>query len=1563
MSALSNPAPEAPSMDSERVYDHYLRCRNYMKVNKVGPRDMFMRIDTTGCRHVGARALRVGLQFLYKGIPGGCHVPLEEAVDIIRSMDNGGADTMVMEHFESWCAAHEAKWRQRFQLGRYAEDGFIRLFTEMGKQGLTAEELYDEFDQDDGDEIDRDEFADGLDTHFGGTTFKEEERGRMFDAIDYDRNDFISRDEWTTRLEFNVRQAIEMAGTAEMIEAMNKYGLESERTLRVVHGKETTTARTRELLDRRGTTAKTSGTKALGLAHDGDDVVRQGGSAAAATQAAAGRTARARASSYSKKVGAGRARRRQQGGGAAGGEQVGEWRKVVDKSSGKPYWYNKLTRETRWNMPEDALKPGAAIVSVQTREQKSYALSDHLGYSNPIPRASDEAAFDPKNSKVRSVRSGTYWGSYDPSKGGSGVAGESKRASGEESEERERVYGYYLRVRACMRDKKIDARALFKRIDASGHKLVGAVALRRGLTFLYKDVRSITSKPPGCSVSMREADSIVYSMSMVAEEGSTQPKIDIDDFDDWCHGHEAEWNRRFLRVRDAEDVFFHLWVEMAKTEVTAEELFNEFDQSKNGLINQEEMTLGLKRYFGHAYNAQEAQLIFDAIDYDGNGDITRVEWRERFVATVEHAVEQNGTPAQIAALHKHGVDGKRTTLLAKGEQKSERTKQLTCRRVSISSALPPTLPNAPDVIAAVDMLYSASATPLPEAGAETGAGAGAGARGGGRSDDWVKVVDKSSGRTYWYDPKSKATSWTEPPLDVSVPSRAGSGRGSPVGGGAARGGVSREDPEHVFELYLRLRDYMKLRKAGARDVFRSIDHRGRRHVDAATLRMGLQFLYKGMPGGCHVLVEDAEDIIRSLDNEETQEVDTMVMEEFEQWCGEQELKWRSRFALGRSAEDVWVKLYTETGKLALTVDELYNEFDQDDGDEIDRVEMREGLARVFGGGMFSEDHAMLLFDAIDYDHNDFISRDEWHKRFDFNVRQAIEMTGTAEQIEAMNKYGLESTKTIRIVDAKESTSARTRELTDRRGRSAKAAAAKKAALKKERLAAKVVAALPGKKGLPLNWKKTMDQSSGKPYWYNKVTRETRWSMPVEPLTVKTNLASSSPMSFGGGVAPLPPQTPPPANASYTLSDHLGYSNPIPRASDEAAFDPKNSKLQSVRRGTYWGSYDPTDVQILEEGAEAGRSDPLRVYDAYLRVRAYMRMMKVGPRDVFHACNKAGHRRIGPVQLRRGLTSLFKDVRSITSKTGCKVPPREAEEIVLSINEGLRKHGLFARSGRRGSVGGLVGEAAAVWSHASASSDQNLDEDLGDEEDLSIDVAGFQAWCDVHELTWRARDVQARQAHPMIYEIFKDLLRLGITSGDLYGQFDIDGNNFITAMEMHLGLGRMMQHPPTSEEVDEFFRVLDVDGNGGIDRSEWVSRYDEHAEQAVCTLGTKTEVKEVRDMLKGSRHDTGSRVIKSTMSDPKWQALHGAPRIRQCTEKGYGTGAGGGNSGAGLARGLEAHSKRHAQRGGGGAFVVVTSPKSGAKMADTQATKNLGRNDDEVEAYRRYIMLHREVSMG
>ena len=143
----------------------------------------------------------------------------------------------------------------------------------------------------------------------------------------------------------------------------------------------------------------------------------------------------------------------------------------------------------------------------------------------------------------------------------------------------------------------------------------------------------------------------------------------------------------------------------------------------------------------------------------------------------------------------------------------------------------------------------------------------------------------------------------------------------------------------------------------------------------------------------------------------------------------------------------------------------------------------------------------------------------------------------------------------------------------------------------------------------------------------------------------------------------------------------------------------------------------------------------------------------------------------------------------------------------------------------------------------------------------------------------------------------------------------------------------------------------------------MSRYDEHAEQAVCTLGTKTEVKEVRDMLKGSRHDTGSRVIKSTMSDPKWQALHGAPRIRQVTEKGYGTGAGGGNSGAGLARGLETHSKRHAQRGGGGAFVVVTSPKSGAKMADTQATKNLGRNDDEVEAYRRYIMLHREVSMG
>ena len=66
-----------------------------MKENNLGPRDIYRRIDFDGDGSIGPQELRRGLHFLYKGGRSGCHIPIHEAEDIVRSIDGPDGDAEI----------------------------------------------------------------------------------------------------------------------------------------------------------------------------------------------------------------------------------------------------------------------------------------------------------------------------------------------------------------------------------------------------------------------------------------------------------------------------------------------------------------------------------------------------------------------------------------------------------------------------------------------------------------------------------------------------------------------------------------------------------------------------------------------------------------------------------------------------------------------------------------------------------------------------------------------------------------------------------------------------------------------------------------------------------------------------------------------------------------------------------------------------------------------------------------------------------------------------------------------------------------------------------------------------------------------------------------------------------------------------------------------------------------------------------------------------------------------------------------------------------------------------
>lgn len=72
------------------------------------------------------------------------------------------------------------------------------------------------------------------------------------------------------------------------------------------------------------------------------------------------------------------------------------WRQVLDKSSGKPYWYNRQTKETTWvnPFPDGDSAPAAAAADASSAPVVTAAASDAAASSNT--EASGEAAKKPQ---------------------------------------------------------------------------------------------------------------------------------------------------------------------------------------------------------------------------------------------------------------------------------------------------------------------------------------------------------------------------------------------------------------------------------------------------------------------------------------------------------------------------------------------------------------------------------------------------------------------------------------------------------------------------------------------------------------------------------------------------------------------------------------------------------------------------------------------------------------------------------------------------------------------------------------------------------------------------------------------------------------------------------------------------------------------------------------------------------------------------------------------------------------------------------------------------------------
>eukprot|EP00947_MAST-08B_sp_MAST-8B-sp1_P000577 g577.t1 len=624
----------------ERVYDHYLRLRGFMRDNSTMPRELYHRIDFQGSGKICAATLRRGLHCLYKSGRAGCYIPLQETVDITAAIlaesgadgdDEGALDDPLyrgpffsVEQFEIWCTKMEALWTRRQILARNAQQSFYLLFKQMAISKMTDEQLAGQLDVSKKGRLTLTNIRASLNTIFEPDTFTDEDADHIFAAIDWDSVGHVELEIWLRRFKVNMQQAVQQEGTKNELEALT-LGAGTGCGMTIEEAEDITMGIIASAGPERFDEADKDGFFSM----EQMESWCQGQEAVFKRRSALVHEARHGYHTIFRVM-------LEQG---ISPEQLFESMDPLSigsltttelqgglKMAFAPYKIDVTDQEyldivtaldfessgaisaTVWaqRFPANARE---AVQFVGSAEEKAAARfgAGSLRAKNLVCGARTSSATAIKDSSVNGfgrwltsraaaeqleARRRPVWVPTRDEKTGKPYWYHriTKETSWNEptdlfeqpQEEEHKVdaqqsYHHYLRLRACMKENTLKPRDVYHRIDFNGDGHIDAAELRRGLHFMYKAGRM------GCHISLAEAEAMIYEILARS----------------YSPGDEQLRGSR---------------ITVAEFEVCASVLYDQFDVDGSDSISPAEMSLGLARMFRHEFSPYDVQQIFDSLD-------------------------------------------------------------------------------------------------------------------------------------------------------------------------------------------------------------------------------------------------------------------------------------------------------------------------------------------------------------------------------------------------------------------------------------------------------------------------------------------------------------------------------------------------------------------------------------------------------------------------------------------------------------------------------------------------------------------------------------------------------------------------------------------------------------------------------------------------------------------------------------------------------------------------------------------------------------------------------------
>ena len=509
------------------------------------------------------------------------------------------------------------------------------------------------------------------------------------------------------------------------------------------------------------------------------------------------------------------------------------------------------------------------------------------------------------------------------------------------------VYPHYLRLRTLMKANHWGPRDVYHRIDVDARGSITAMELKRGLQMLYKGGHIGRQHS---SITVEHADEIIRYID-TPQQGS----ISMIQFESWSKELEVEYSRQRVRAKHGRSGFYQLWKAMVGLNLSQDDLFAHFDENDDGGVTLDELQRGLLAMFEDSLTAKEIRAMFEAVDTDGNGDISKEEWINVVLKEMHRAVRSSGTGEEIQSLalgtKRRNDDGGFSPLKSSGRQRGD-----SDTRVDSKMSIPDTA--------------------------------------------WTETVDETTGKTYWYNTVTRKSLWKQPEIRINVATVLDDSEKEGYYSDSELQDVMGEDlappdPERVYDHYIHLQRLMRERHLGPREIYRRIDMTGEGAVTIQGLKRGLQMLYKDTLTGCLVLRDEAAEIVRSITRR-----GAVTMVEFEEWCVKNERKFKQRYAVARAAQDSFYRLWQYMRVNGLGPDDIFEMFDTDHGGSLSFEELEKGMGRSVREP-FESSELRAMFDTLDMDGSQDITPAEWGRSLTKEMRGAVRGMGTHEEIRAL----------------------------------------------------------------------------------------------------------------------------------------------------------------------------------------------------------------------------------------------------------------------------------------------------------------------------------------------------------------------------------------------------------------------------------------------------------------------------------------------------------------------------------------------------------------------------------